>query len=89
MVCLLNATNKDTVGVWGAKAHEAILKKYLHDVADPENGLKAPGDGWSMKITNYPFPLSKLFKDSLKSAAGTTSAILMTIAFMMMSDSVV
>ena len=42
-----------------------------------------------MTITDYPFPLSKLFKDSVKSAAGTTSAILMTIAFMMMSDSVV
>lgn len=53
------------------------------------NPPKPPSKNWNMTITNQPFPLSKLFRDAMKSTAGTLSAILMTIAFMMMSDSVV
>ena len=83
VVCLLNATTKDTVGAWGAFAHESILKQYLNDASMP------PASTWNMTIVDQPFPLSKLFKEGIKSGAGTTSAVLMTIAFMMMSDSLV
>jgi len=48
-----------------------------------------PASTWNMTIVDQPFPLSKLFKEGIKSGAGTTSAVLMTIAFMMMSDSLV
>ena len=88
---LLNSTSQDIVGTWGAFAHETILKQYLRDnfnLAGSEEEWSPPTT-WNLTITNQPFPLSKLFVAITKSTAGTVSAILMTIAWMMMSDSLV
>ena len=92
-VLLLNSTSQTAVGAWGAYAHEAILKQYLNDYAkdnDPTGDKKIkPAGTWNMTITDVPFPLAQLFQAITKASAGTTSAILMTIAWMMMSDALV
>ena len=54
-VLLLNSTSQSIVGAWGAYAHEAMLKQYLRDQNIPMAAT------WDVKISDSPFPLSKLF----------------------------
>lgn len=64
--------------------HTAYLKDYLI-----QNGFMAASDDFSLEFIDQPFPLSKQFQAVVSTAAGTTSGILMTIAWMMISDSLV
>lgn len=59
-----------------------FLRKYLAD----QGMLK---DKFNLNISLRPFPLNKQFQGIMKAAAGTTSAILMVIAWMMISDALI
>ena len=82
MFLLLNATSQSTAGAWGATIHEMILRQHFLT-----KGI--PADGLQITFTDQPFPLSQQYQGVIKAAAGTTSAILMTIAWMMISDSLI
>jgi len=47
-----------------------------------------PAD-FNVVYSDHPFPLSKQLQGVVQAAAGTTSAILMTIAWMMISDALI
>lgn len=83
-VLMLNATSSGAPGVWGAYANKVILEQYLFD-----SGLLPEGEEIKLTFINHPFPLSKLFQGVVAAAAGTTSALLITIAWMMVSDSLI
>ena len=80
-VLLLNATSQTIPGAWGAYAHEAILRDYLSTA-----GTSNYAD-MKLKIIDQPLPISKDLESLNKTISGTNSAILMTIAWMMISDS--
>ena len=46
-------------------------------------------DGFELVIVDEPFPISQANKSLNKTIAGTNSAILMTIAWMMISDALI
>jgi len=71
-------------GAWGSFGHTAFLKHYL-----VSKGLLGKDDHFEVKYSEKPLPLSRQFQSVVKSAAGSTSAILMAIAWMMISDSLV
>jgi hypothetical protein len=81
-VLLLNTTSQSVPGAWGAFAHTAILRHYLKS----EGKL---ADTFSLSLVDQPFPISRQLESLNKTIAGTNSAILMTIAWMMISDSLI
>ena len=81
---LVNATSQDAIGIWGAFAHTTFLKSYL-DAQVPSQLTP----NFNLKITDTPFPISKQLENLNKTIAGTNAAILMTIAWMMISDSLI
>jgi hypothetical protein len=52
-------------------------------------GTIQQSDPFSLKFNNRPFPISKLFQGVNKSASGTNAAILMALAWMMISDQLI
>jgi hypothetical protein len=54
----------------------------------PSSGLTC-APNLHIKFTNFPFPLDKRRLAVINAAAGTRSAILMTIAWLMVSDSLI
>lgn len=83
-VMLLNSTSQSVAGAYGAMIHTAFLRDYL-----VSSGSIAATDPFNVDFEDQPFPLSKQFQAVVNTAAGTTSGILMTIAWMMISDSLV
>ena len=81
-ILILNSTAQTSAGSWGKFGHEAFLRHYLAS----QNKLS---DNFNLKITDQPFPLSRQYQALIKTISGTNSAILMTIAWMMISDSLV
>lgn len=81
-VVLVNTTAQSVTGAWGAYANEIFLRQYLSD-----QGML--GDSMTLTFVDQPFPLSLQYQSIIKASAGTTSAILMVIAYMMISDSLI
>jgi len=79
---MVNATSQSAVGIYGAFAHTAFLRHYLEANTAIEPTFK-------LQINDVPFPISKQLQSLNKTIAGTNAAILMTIAWMMISDSLV
>jgi hypothetical protein len=76
---ILNSTSQAVVGAWGAFAHVAFLRHYLlANTIDVDN--------MKVSLVDAPFPVSKALESLNKTISGTNSAILMTIAWMMISD---
>lgn len=82
MVLLLNTTSQSTVGAWGALAHKAMLADYLTQ----KGRITKPTD-LTFKVTNRPFPINKFLQGVASTIAGTNAAFMLTIAWMMISDS--
>jgi hypothetical protein len=78
----LNSTSQDVVGTWGAFANVAILKHYLEANQIDTSKMQ-------INFEDQPFPVSKSMANLNKTIAGTNSAILMTIAWLMISDSLI
>ena len=76
-MALINATSQDAVSAFGAEIHENIVRDIL---AKPTATLK---------VTNTPFPLTLRETSVLAAAAGTSSSILFSIAYMMVSNSLI
>ena len=83
-VLFLNSTSQDVVGSFGAFVHQAFLRKYC----DAGANTKCTKD-LKLNFIEKPFPLTKQFEAVIKTAAGTSTAILMAIAWLMMSDSLI
>ena len=77
IMALINATSQDAVSAFGAEIHENIVRDIL---AKPTATLK---------VTNTPFPLTLRETSVLAAAAGTSSSILFSIAYMMVSNSLI
>lgn len=82
MVLLLNSTSQSVVGAYGATAHKAMLADYL-----TVNGYTTKEEPLKLKITNRPFPINKFLQGIASTIAGTNAAFMLTIAWMMISDS--
>jgi len=76
VITLVNATSQDAVAAFAANVHETILR----DIVDP---------GLNLTVILNPFPLTMLEQSVLVAAAGTSSSILFSIAFMMISNSLI
>jgi hypothetical protein len=81
-VLLLNSTSQSVAGAYGAMMHTAFLKDYLIQ----QGSLTSD---FNLEFIDKPFPLSKQAQAIVSTAAGTTSGILIAIAWMMISDSLV
>jgi len=73
---LANATSQDAVAAYGTEIHETILR----DIIDP--ALK-------LQVTSTPFLLTQKENGVIDAAAGTSSCILFSIAYMMVSNSLI
>lgn len=76
-ILLLNTTSQSIAGVWGGFIHQAYLKQYLKN------------SKLNLTFVDQPLPLTLEYKSVTKAAAGTTSAIIMAIAWLMISDSLI
>lgn len=79
-IMFCNSTSQDIAGAWGGWGHNVFLKHYL----DSQGKL---GANFNVKYFNQPFPNSVFLESLNKTIAGTNSAILMAIAWLMISDS--
>lgn len=80
----VNGTSQDAVGSFGAMVHQGFLRKYCSATAN----MKCTKD-LQLKFTEKSFPKTKQLEAVIKTAAGTTTAILMAIAWLMISDSLI
>lgn len=80
----VNATSQDAVGSFGALVHQGFLRKFCGS----SDKMKCTKD-IKLKFTEKSFPLTKQLEAVIKTAAGTTTAILMAIAWLMISDSLI
>lgn len=62
LALLVNSTSYTAPAAWGAVGHEAILRQYLID-----KNLMQPGDDFTFKVVDAPFPLTQLFAAIMKS----------------------
>jgi ATP-binding cassette, subfamily A (ABC1), member 3 len=88
---MINSTSRAVVGSFGSHIHEVLLRKYLvHTLSyiDDDITPQFAAENFKMKFINRPFPLSKQFEGLNKTFSGTNSALLMAIAWMMISESV-
>lgn len=83
-VVFVNATSQSSAAAWGAVVHQAYLADYFKDTNEDF-------DVNSLNVTfvDHPFPLTAQLQSITKAAAGTTSAIIMGIAWLMISDSLI
>lgn len=80
-VALVNSTSQEIPAAYGAFVHTAFLRHYL------EANSLLTGTEFKLKFTNHPYPISQALESLNKTIAGTNSAILMTVAWLMISDS--
>jgi hypothetical protein len=80
IVLLCNTTSQASAGVWGALTHEAILRDYL------KTNNRLAGN-LNLKFVDRTFPINKLLQGVQSTIAGTNAAFMLTIAWMMISDS--
>lgn len=82
---VVNTTSWAAPAAFAGVAHSAFLKHFL------ENDLGVTGlpSNFQVKFSDTPLPLSKQAQGVVAAAAGTTSAILMVIGWMMISDSLI
>lgn len=83
-VVFVNATSQSSAAAWGAVVHQAYLADYFRDTAPDFKGRRL-----NVTFVDYPFPLTAQLESITKAAAGTTSAIIMGIAWLMISDSLI
>lgn len=77
----MNSTSQDIPAAFGGFAHTTFLKHFL-------TAQKVTmASGFDIKFINRPFPISQALESLNKTIAGTNSAILMAIAWLMISDS--
>lgn len=82
IVLLLNTTSQSVVGAYGALAHKAILTDYLKF-----KGKITNASDLKFNLINSPFPISRILQGVASTIAGTNAAFMMTIAWLMISDS--
>ena len=83
-VILLNSTSQSAPGAWGAAVHSAILQDFLFN-----REAKDKPESFNLTFINHPLPLSKQYSAVSNTAQGTLSGILITFAWMMVSDSLI
>ena len=81
-ILFLNTTSQDIAGSYAAGIHQAFLREYCRLSADCSPDA-------TLTFVEKPFPLTTAVQAIASSAAGTTSAVLMAIAWLMMSDSLI
>lgn len=83
-IVFVNATSQSSAAAWGAVVHRAYLADFL-------SATNTGFDSRSLNVTfvDHPFPLTAQLESITKAAAGTTSAIIMGIAWLMISDSLI
>ena len=77
VVVMANATSQDAVAVYGQAIVQAFLQKFLEN------------DKLKFNIVSQPFPLTVLEQSINAAAVGAFSSILFSIAYMMVSDSLI
>lgn len=77
-ILLVNATSQEIPAAFGGLAHVAFLRHFLNIGKD---------SAFDVKFAVRPFPISQALESLNKTIAGSNCAILMTIAWMMISDS--
>jgi len=81
-VLLLNATAQAVVGAFAPQVYTAYLKDYLI-----RNTLVPADAALNVTFVDHGLPISRAFKTIQKASSGISSAFLMAIAWMMVSDS--
>jgi hypothetical protein len=86
-VILLNSTSQSAPGAWGSVVNTAILQDFLFNKQTKKTLVKP--DSFNLTFVNQPLPISKQYSAVSSTAQGTLSGILITFAWMMISDSLI